>query len=92
MSLLIRFANHSFKHFFIRDIEGHRDGSYLFHISSLMVIPRLYKGSRLVNREMKASSALPACLHIRKEVVLDRPTLGWTVDEACLLGKVIYIL
>ena len=29
MSLLIRFANHSFRHFFIRDIEGHRDGSYL---------------------------------------------------------------
>ena len=26
MSLLIRFANHNF---FIRDIEGHRDGSYL---------------------------------------------------------------
>ncbi len=52
MSLLIRFANHSLRHFFIRDIEGHRDGSYLFHISSLMVIPRLYKGSRLVNMEM----------------------------------------
>ena len=30
MSLHIRFANHSFRHFFIRDIEGHRDGSYLF--------------------------------------------------------------
>ena len=29
MSLLIRFANNSFRHFFIRDIEGHRDGSYL---------------------------------------------------------------
>ncbi len=28
MSLLIRFANHSLRHFFIRDIEGHRDGSY----------------------------------------------------------------
>ena len=29
MSLLIRFANNSLRHFFIRDIEGHRDGSYL---------------------------------------------------------------
>ena len=29
MSLLIRFANHSFWNFFISDVEGHRDGSYL---------------------------------------------------------------
>ena len=29
MSLLIRFANHSFRHFFISDVEDHRDGSYL---------------------------------------------------------------
>ena len=29
MSLLIRFANNSLRLFFIRDIEGHRDGSYL---------------------------------------------------------------
>ena len=57
MSKSIRFVNRSFKHFFIRDAEGScdgnnqsRDGSH--HILSLMVISRLYKGSRLVNKEM----------------------------------------
>ena len=34
MSLLIRFANHSFRHFFISDVEDHRDGSYLSRDSS----------------------------------------------------------
>ena len=29
MSLLIKFANHSFRHFFISDVESHCDGSYL---------------------------------------------------------------
>ena len=37
---------------------------------------------------MKASPALPACLQIRKGVILHRPTQGWTVDEASLLCQV----
>ena len=44
-----------------------------------------YKGSQLANKEMKASLALPVCLQTRKGVVRDRPTQGWTVEEASLL-------
>ena len=46
-----------------------------------------YKGSRLANKEMKASLALPVCLQTRKGIVRDRPTQGWTVGEASLLCK-----
>ena len=45
-----------------------------------------------MSKEMLAPSALPACIQIWKEFVRHRPTQGWTVDEACLLCKVIYIL
>ena len=86
MSPFIRFVSHSFKHFFISDAEDScdgnnqsRDGSH--HILSLMVISRLYKGSRLTNKKMKASSALPVGLQIRREVILHRPTQGWTVAK-----------
>ena len=41
-----------------------------------------YKGSRLVNKEMEAPLALPVCLQSREGVVLNRPTQGWTVEEA----------
>ena len=51
-----------------------------------------YKGSLLANNKKKVSSALPVCLQIREGVVLHRPTQGWTVDEASLLCKVIYLL
>ena len=37
---------------------------------------------------MKAPSALPACIQIRRGVILHRPTQGWTVDEASLLYQV----
>ena len=46
-----------------------------------------YKGSQLANKEMKASLALPVCLQTRTGVVRDRPTQGWTVEEASLLCK-----
>ena len=46
-----------------------------------------YKGSRLANKEMEAPLALPVCLQARKGVVRDRPTQGWTVEEASLLCK-----
>ena len=90
MSQFIRFISHSIEHIFIRDAEDScdgsnqsRDGSH--HILLLMAISRLYKGSRLANKEMKASSALPVGLQTRREVILHRPTQGWTVEEACLL-------
>ena len=54
---------------------------------SLMVISRLYKESRLTNKEMKASSALPVGLQIRREVIPHRPTQGWTVREYILRCK-----
>ena len=57
-----------------------------------MVINRQYKGSQLANMEMKALSALPERLQVWIEIVRDRPTQGWTVEEAGLLCKVIYIL
>ena len=38
----------------------------------------------MVNKEMKAPSALPVGLQIRKEVILHRPTQGWTVGEYIL--------
>ena len=92
MSQFIRFVSHSFKHFFIRDAEDScdgsnqsRDGSH--HILSLMAISRLYKESRLANKEMKASSALPVGLQIRREVIPHRPTQGWTVREYILRCK-----
>ena len=40
----------------------------------------------------KAPYALPVSHHDGGEAPLYRPTQGWTVDEACLLCKVIYIL
>ena len=92
MSPFIRFVSHSFKHFFIRDAEDSCDGNNQsmdgsHHILSLMVISRLYKGIRLANKERKASSALPVGLQIRREVVLHRPTQGWTVREYILRCK-----
>ena len=42
----------------------------------------VYKGSLLAKKKKKAPSMLPVCRQIGKGVVLDRPTLGWTV-EAC---------
>ena len=93
---LIRFVNHCFKQFFIRDVEDSCGGGRQFkgssHILSLMIISMLYKGNQLVDKKMKAPSALSVCSQIKKEVVHDRPTQGWTVDEACLLCKVIYLL
>ena len=44
--------------------------------------------TRMANNKRKASSALPVCLQIREGVVLNRPTQGWTVDEASLLCQV----
>ena len=46
-----------------------------------------YKGSLLANKEMEAPLALSACLQSRKGIVRDRPTQGWTVEEASLLRK-----
>ena len=40
----------------------------------------------------KAPYALPVSHHEGGEAPLYRPTQGWTVDEACLLCKVIYLL
>ena len=92
MSPFIRFVSHSFKHFFIHYAEKSCDSNNLswdgsHHILSLMVISRLHKGSRLTNKEMKASSALPVGLQIRREVILHRPTQGWTVREYILRCK-----
>lgn len=93
---LNRFVNHSFKQFFIRDVEDSYGGGHQtkdsFHILSLMIISMQYKGNQLVDKKMKASLAFLVCPQNKKEVVLDCPTQGWTVDEACLLGNVIYIL
>ena len=44
------------------------------------------------SKEMKAPSALPVSHHDGKDTSRNRPTQGWTVDEANLLCKVIYIL
>ena len=80
------------KHFFIHDAEKSWDGSNRSwdgsqHILLLMVISRLYKGSRLANKEKKASLALPVGLQIRREVALHHPTQGWTVREYILRCK-----
>ena len=92
MSKLIRFINHSWKHFFIRDAEGSCDGSNLFQDDSSCPFAEGYflavQGKLLMNKEMWTTSALPVCLQIRKEVIFYRPTLGWTVGEASLLCKV----
>ena len=48
----------------------------------------VYKGNQLASKERKASPALPVCLLIGKGVVRDRPTQGWTVEEASILCKV----
>mgnify|MGYP007016830209 FL=1 len=48
----------------------------------------VYKGNQLASKERKASLALPMCLQTGKGVVRDRPTQGWTVDEASILCKV----
>ena len=44
------------------------------------------------NKEKWAPCALPVCHHGGGDTLLYRPTQGWTVDEACLLCKVIYLL
>ena len=44
------------------------------------------------SKEMKAPSARPVSHHDGKDTSRHRPTQGWTVDEANLLCKVIYIL
>ena len=46
------------------------------------------QGKPLASKEMQAPSALSACLQIREGVIPNRPTLGWTVDEAWILCKV----
>ena len=48
----------------------------------------VYKGNQLASKKRKAPLALPACLLIGKGVVRDRPTQGWTVEEASILCKV----
>ena len=48
----------------------------------------VYKGNQLVSKKRKAPLALPMCLQTGKGVVRDRPTQGWTVEEASLLCKV----
>ena len=47
---------------------------------------------QLANKEKKAPSALPVSHYVGEEMFRHRPTQGWTVDEAGLLCKVIYIL
>ena len=48
----------------------------------------VYKGNQLTSKEREASPALPVCIQTGKGVVRDRPTQGWTVEEASLLRKV----
>ena len=48
----------------------------------------VYKGNQLASKKRKASPALPMCLQTRKGVIRDRPTQGWTVEEASILCKV----
>ena len=53
---------------------------------------RLSPKHQLVHKEKKSPYALPASHHNRKGTLHHRPTQGWTVDEANLLCKVIFIL
>ena len=46
----------------------------------------------LSDMEKKAPFALPVSHYVGEEMFRHRPTQGWTVDEASLLCKVIYIL
>ena len=46
---------------------------------------RLCKECRLVNKKMKATSALSASRHDEEKGFRHRPTQGWTVDEAKIL-------
>ena len=62
-------------------------GTALYILSADGNFDAAYKGSRLVNKEMEAPLALPVCLQTGKGVVRDRPTQGWTVEEASLLCK-----
>ena len=48
----------------------------------------VYKGNQLASKKRKASPALPVYLQTGKGVVRDRPTQGWTVEEASILCKV----
>lgn len=83
MSKSIRFVNRSFKHFFIHDAEDSCDGSYQFKDDSPYPFGdgnfKAVQGKQLMNMEMQALSTLPVYLQIRKKVVHNRPTLGWTV-------------
>ena len=47
---------------------------------------------QLVHKEKKSPYALSVSHHNRKGALRHRPTQGWTVDEASLLCKVIYLL
>ncbi len=84
MGQLVRLVNHSFIHFFIHDIEDSWDSSNQFKDDYPYSFADDYfeadKGSLLVNKEPKALSAIPVCLQIRKEVIHDCPTQGWTVN------------
>ena len=53
---------------------------------------RLSPKHQLVHKEKKSPYALSVSHHNRKGALHHRPTQGWTVDEANLLCKVIYIL
>ena len=47
---------------------------------------------QLVHKEKQAPYALPVSHHDGEGTLRHRPTQGWTVDEAGLLCKVIYLL
>ena len=84
MSKFIRFVKHSFWLFFIHDVEDSWDGCNQLKDDYPYSFANEYfeadKGSLLVNKEPKALSAIPVCLQIRKEVIHDCPTQGWTVN------------
>lgn len=84
MGQLVRLVNHNFIHFFIHDIEDSWDSSNQFKDDYPYSFADDYfetdKGSLLVNKEPKALSAIPVCIQIRKEVIHDCPTQGWTVN------------
>lgn len=84
MGQLVRLINHSFKHFFIHDVEDSWDGSNQLKDDYPYSFANEYfeadKGSPLVNKETKTLSESPVCIQIRKEVIHDCPTQGWTVN------------
>ena len=47
---------------------------------------------QLASTEKKSPFALPVSHYVGEEMFRHRPTQGWTVDEASLLYKVIYLL